>query len=666
MPRLNLPRNGLLLVWVLAGQLALAPGCAQRIGDIGPPDDDDAGDDDAGDDDAGDDDVGDDDSGDDDVGDDDVGDDDVGDDDVGDDDSASSDPCSDSPAAESIAIDDECRVDYAISQDPNLDIIWQVSSFAESPCHREVMMTPLVVPLTDSDGDGLVGPDDERAVVFTTFCGNDYHQDGMVRAVAGNGAAMLWSATESAYRVQPDAALAAGDIDGDGWPEIVGVHEDGRLLAFDHEGNGIWQSASNVPDGGERGAPFLADLDGDGSIEILFGNQIYDAQGVLVGEGAHGRGANASRQDFPTSFAADIDLNGTQEVVVGNALYTREGNSLWFNGEPDGFPAVGNFDSDPEAEIVVVFTGQVRLQDTDGTVIAGPVTLPGTGSGGPPTVADFDGDGLPEIGVASLAFYTMFDSDLSVLWSNPTVDLSSSITGSSAFDFDADGSSEVVYADEHDVWVWHGATGDLVFQGSGHASGTHLEYPVVAQVTGDGAPEIVVASNHLIDPGWNGITVLADSGRTWMPTRSVWNQHAFMPTHVGDDLSIPANPTMPWQLGQGFRQNEVTTTPGVAAADLSLELHARCPDGSGELLRLRAANSGSVAAGPFDVVVHDAVSGNLLATKSLTGLSAGTLGSPFDIELGSLAIGATVFATVDLDGDVVECNNDNNAIQVNP
>ena len=181
---------------------------------------------------------------------------------------------------------------------------------------------------------------------------------------------------------------------------------------------------------------------------------------------------------------------------------------------------------------------------------------------------------MPEIGVANLGFYTMFDGDLSQLWSNPTEDDSSAITGSSAFDFDADGASEVVYADEHDVWVWHGAEGSLIHRGSGHASGTLIEYPVVAQVVAsDGPPQIVVPSNNMWWEGWTGITLLADSGRSWVPTRQVWNQHAFISTHVEDDLSIPASPEVPWLNGVGYREGEATSVPGVAAPDLELALH---------------------------------------------------------------------------------------------
>ena len=589
------------------------------------------------------------------------------DDSADDDDDAVADPCTDPVDAEPLIYDEECRVDLEITADPALQIVWQVSEFDPEPCFKEVMMTPLVLPLTDDDGDGAPSAGDDRAVVFNTFCGSDYSGAGRIRALRGDGSEELWVATDPTYYVQPDSQLAAGDIDGDGWPEIVGVSSSHQLMALDRFGAGLWVASNTVPSGAERGGAFLADLDGDGTVEILYGNQIYDAAGNLLATGGHGTGSNNARPEFPTSFAVDADLDGDQEVITGNAAYDITGAALWANGQPDGFPAAGNFDADPEAEFAIVSNNTVRIQDTDGSVIAGPVSLPGSGSGGPPTVADFDGDGAPEIGVANLAFYAMLDTDLSLMWSNPTQDLSSSITGSSAFDFDADGASEVVYADELDVWVWEGGTGALIYQGTGHASGTHLEYPVVAQVIDEGPPQIVVGSNNLSYPGWNGITLLSDVGRAWVPTRGVWNQHAFMPTHIGDDLSIPGNPDMPWTVGQGFRQNEIATVPGQPAPDLQLELHAICEELCPDQLRLlvRPANPGAASDG-FTVQVARADDGTVLATGvSLFGLPMATSAAPMELLVDALAAaGSDLVVTIDMADEVLECHEDNNVLLV--
>ncbi|MEE2829830.1 MAG: VCBS repeat-containing protein [Myxococcota bacterium] len=587
----------------------------------------------------------------------------IDDDDASDDDDNDG-PCSDDPGSESVPANDECRVDIPLDEDPDLQILWQFSDFPTDPCSREVMMTPLVVPLTDDDGNGVPSSGDQRTILFTTFCEADYANNGRLRALRGDGSGLLWSVLDEGWAIQPDSALAAGDLDGDGWPEIVAVHEDGRLMAFDRFGQGLWQSATNVPAGTERGGAFLADLDGDGAVEIIYGKQIYNATGQLLGEGNHGHGSNSGRPEFPTSFAVDIDLDGIQEVVTGNALYDKEGNTLWYNGQPDGFCAVGNFDGDPEGEIAVVSSNTLRIQDTNGAVLFGPVSLPGTGAGGPPTVADFDGDGQPEVGVANLSYYSMFDTDLSLLWSNPTTDESSAITGSSAFDFDADGASSVVYSDEHDVWVWEGATGALVHQGTGHASGTHLEYPVVAQVLGSGPPQIVVPSNNLVGEGWSGITLLVDSGRAWATTGSIWNQHAFMPTHIESDMSIPLQPDVPWLVGQGFRQNEVVVVPGMAAPDLQLEPWAFCPGDDETLVRIRPVNFG-VTSAPFWISLTREGETEPFASRQVAdGLPGATLGAPIDFVLDPADGVPPIIATIDSTDLVRECSEDNNSLVV--
>jgi len=579
-----------------------------------------------------------------------------------DDDDSEADPCVDDPEPELITIDDECRIDLEIGSEMELEIVWQYGLFETEPGYDQVMMTPIVVPLTDDDGDGVPSPGDARSVLFTTYTGGAYSSDGILRALRGDGSGLLWTVTDPAWRLHPGAQLAAGDIDGDGWPEVVGAHQSGYLAAFDRAGNPLWLSPD--PLSGSGGAPFLADMDGDGAVEIVYGNQVFDAAGNLLGAGVHGTAATYSGTEYGASVVVDLNLDGVQEVVVGNALYDMYGSALWFNGQPDGVPGVGNFDADPEGEVVVVSSGEVRVQDTNGDVLSGPVALPGPGSGGPPTVADFDGDNWPEVGVANLGFYTLFDTDLTVLWTNPTEDDSSALTGSSAFDFDNDGASEVVYADEHDVWVWHGATGVEIHRGSGHASGTLIEYPVVARVLdGDGPPQIVVASNDMWWEGWTGVTLLADSGRSWTGTRQVWNQHAYMPTHVEPDLSIPASPMMPWLAGQGLRQNEVSSSHGVAAADLSLELHGLCPEFCS--VRVRPLNTG-IDAGPMAVGLL--ADGEPIATVPLDGLPGGTRDAvlEFALDAETVAAASELMVWIDAMDDVQECDETNNQLVLPP
>ncbi len=159
----------------------------------------------------------------------------------------------------------------------------------------------------------------------------------------------------------------------------------------------------------------------------------------------------------------------------------------WQLSMDDGYPAVGNFDADDEPEIVVVARGFVRPHEHDGTVIWGPVALPGTGdeAGGAPTVADFDADGLPEIGVAGSTQYAVFETDGTVKWQRTIQDGSSNMTGSTVFDLDGDGAYEVIYRDETHLRIYRGADGVVLFEDP-LSSFTANEEPVVADVDGDG------------------------------------------------------------------------------------------------------------------------------------------------------------------------------------
>src|SRR5690606_14677265 len=109
---------------------------------------------------------------------------------------------------------------------------------------------------------------------------------------------------------------------------------------------------------------------------------------------------------------ADLDGDGTPEVIPGRRVYSSTGAERWVahmpDGAliPDGYPAIGQLDEDLQPEVVLVADGAVYIVDgLSGEVQWGPHALPmavgqeghGTGQGGPPTLADFDGDSLPEI-----------------------------------------------------------------------------------------------------------------------------------------------------------------------------------------------------------------------------------------------------------------------------
>ncbi len=411
------------------------------------------------------------------------------------------------------------------------------------------LVTPVVARLTDDDGNGVIDEDDTPDIVYIP------HYHGELLVLAGDGSGVEWSRSDAQFE---SVVPAIGDIDGDGDPDVVAAIEHGYIALRGSDGSEIWRVDHGLnSDWINYGALGLFDLDADGSPEVVAGSGILDAtDGSIRGVGAHGVGAGLELECCALSAAADIDQDGAMEVVVGNALYDADGNTIWHNGATDGFVAVANFDEDMSGEIVVTaLTGEVRLQDDDGTVVWRRF-LP-RDHVGPALLADVDGDARPEIGVATSHAYHMLDHDGAELWQAPIYDETSGWLGSSAFDLDGDGTLEILVADQTDLWVFDGASGDVEYQGSQHGSMTIGEYPIAADVDGDNQAEIVYVSSGGFG-GPEGITVIGDMDQSWRPARPIWNQYAYDITSTSDDGIIQSNPPANWIVHNTFRAQDAT------------------------------------------------------------------------------------------------------------
>ncbi len=545
---------------------------------------------------------------------------------------------------------------------------WTKQSFSVDPSSNNVMMMPAVASLTDDDGDGDIDEDDVPDIIFIT-----YGSYGTLRAVSGDDGREIFSVV--GQQLQGQGAVAVGDIDGDGVVEIVAPTSRG-LKAFENDGTLKWVSSSvGSALHGTSDAPSISDMDGDGSPEIIVGSAIFNADGTLRGKGAHGR-AGVSSNVGTCSVAVDIDGDGTQELVVGNALYRPDGSTIWYNGEADGYVAVGNFDSDSKGEIVVSGEGRVRLQDDDGTVLWR-ASIPGAGTtyyGGPPTIADFDGDGEPEVGVAANSSYNVFDTDGSLLWQKPTQDASSGNTASAVFDFEGDGVAEAVYADETRLWVFSGPDGSVKLESTAHSNATWLEYAVIADVDADGAAEIVVPNTAYL-ASYYGITVIGDADDSWRSGRRIWNQHAYHITNVEDDGTIPAVADRNWLTYNNFRSGDLTAGNGTAAPDLVVEITSVCGlecDEDRLYVTLRAGNRGyEDVNGEVSVELYGETDAGevLLAETAVDGVPAGAWAAGETLVIEGVAEMDPILDLIarvdggndaDNDGDWPECDESNN------
>ncbi len=552
--------------------------------------------------------------------------------------------------------------------EPDQAIEWQWSAPSVNAAFDQVIMSPMVINLTDDDGDGQIDASDTPDVVFYSM-DDGVFTGAITRALSGADGTELWSASAANLRTFANAHLAVGDLlDEFLGPEIVIITDGNEVVCLSAAGEEIWRT--DPGEGLQRAAPALHDLNGDGNPEVIVGRIILSSSGDVLGIGAHGRGANQDRGRM--TFAVDLDGDGDLEVVAGDAAYSMDGSAEWSNELGDGFPGVADFDLDGDPEIAVVTAGAVRLQDHQGNLVWGPIDIAGDGRGGPPTIADYDGDGLPEIGVANAGFYTVLDTDGSLLWSRETDDESSGMTGSSVFDFNGDGAAEVVYADEINLWVYQGSDGAVLLQEPNHTSRTQLEYPVITDIDGDQHAEIVLASNDFFTAGWTGITVLGttqDRGG-WWTARRVWNQHAFFFDHIDEDVRIPAAQGSPWLTHNSFRQNfPLGTWEGYPAPDLVAVTDGPCTLDGAPRFALRIGNEGAAEPLAVPLISLYATTSSeelLLATVpadaySPPGVLGGTLLVPYDPAEATGSFRVRADDSGFGDGAIVECDEADNA-----
>ncbi len=162
---------------------------------------------------------------------------------------------------------------------------------------------------------------------------------GKLRVVSGATGGERWSST---LQTGATTTPAVGDIDGDQVPDVVMFLHEGGTAALNNDGTVKWTSPY-PPRVHEYNysAINLADLDGDGSVEILARDHVLNSDGSLrLVLPAGGVGT--------TLYGADINQDGIQEIVQGERVFTADGEEYWDNSDKRrGYSAYANFDAMP-------------------------------------------------------------------------------------------------------------------------------------------------------------------------------------------------------------------------------------------------------------------------------------------------------------------------------
>ncbi len=306
------------------------------------------------------------------------------------------------------------------------------------------------------------------------------------------------------------APLTAADLDGDGRLEVIVASLNGTITALRWDGVGnptpLWTRAAS--DSVETFVTAV-DLDGDGKLEVVYattGSTDYKVYALHSnGTDFWNSGIYPGRAAYAPIAISDVDHDGVKELFFGSSdgsfycLNGNDGTRRWqytIGGGVWGYGgAVGNLVGGPEPEIVFTASnGTFYALYANGT-LARAIAPGGRGAVVTPSLGDFGAPGTLDVVAGDTSVsgseFAFRVTDGGTIWSHNS--LSDQYGGQVLVDFTGDGSLETVFSmsrkhgfralDQFGNELWTVTTGDFVYG-----------LPAVADVNGDGVPEVLIGS----------------------------------------------------------------------------------------------------------------------------------------------------------------------------
>ncbi|MFZ0199952.1 MAG: FG-GAP-like repeat-containing protein [Candidatus Sulfotelmatobacter sp.] len=269
-------------------------------------------------------------------------------------------------------------------------------------------------------------------VVVSNLAGPNQTGKGVLGVLLGKGDGTFKPVVTFASGGYGASAVAVADVNGDGVPDVVVANTcvsssncaNGTVSVLLGKGNGTFKSPVTYSSGGQAAVSIaVADVNGDGKLDLLVANQTGESNGdgsiaVLLGNGngTFQPAVTYDAGDSVTSSLAVADLNGDgkPDVVLANSgrgtvtvLLANGGGTFQqavvygSGGEIPVSVAVADLNGDGNPDIIVAnwYSGTlgVLLSKGNGTFQTAVTYSSGGASPDSVVVADVNGDGKPDL-----------------------------------------------------------------------------------------------------------------------------------------------------------------------------------------------------------------------------------------------------------------------------
>ena len=382
--------------------------------------------------------------------------------------------------------------------------------------------------------------------------------------------------------------VLVADVNNDGLKEILLCTDNSinvfpnhsKIVCYNIIGQLLWISNEryhNVAIGNQNPTLGITDFNQDGLPELYVYNQVFNAQtGVLLVDGDDKDGIGGSDLTMlvshQVSVAAQLDQDQSDlELAAGFSIYkikltnlnNKVGNTITplniqVNGQYlDGRTSVADINKDGQLDVIVAHSNEFgshilyvySIINNILTLLASYNNYTNLNHIGTPTIADIDGDGNPNILLSKYDAIDCYEYNnnvaLDLKWSIK-IDDANSYSGVSAFDFNGDRVPELMHRGDSLLYIIDGSTNPpTIIDSKTCFSFTTNENCTIADIDNSGSSKICITCNPEITRYSiiSKLTVFGGpDGQEWAPARPIWNQYAYNPLYINDDLTVPQYP----------------------------------------------------------------------------------------------------------------------------